>query len=398
MPGDGAGRTDATPRRLACSECGATADDRWRCECGAPLNFAEPPIPERPAPDLGEGGWPGARDGLWAFAGFLAVGDDPADRVTLGEGTTPLVDGDGWGAEFKLEYVFPTGSFKDRGATATLTRARELGVERVVEDSSGNAGAAIATYAARAGVDAAVYVPADAKESKLRAIRRAGAEPIRVEGSRTDVTDACVAALGEGGGESDTAGGREGRGPDGPAWYASHAWNPAFFEGTATVAYEIAAQRGWEAPDAVVTPLGHGTLFLGAYRGFRRLERAGWIDAVPRLFGAQAAGIAPIVRELHGPAAADPDGRVNAAADGIQIEEPVRSAELLDAIAETDGDALAVTESSAERELDRLHRAGFYTEPTCAVAPAALQELRERGDLAADDDVVVALTGSGLKG
>jgi threonine synthase len=421
MPGDGdpagagregtdAGSATATPRRLACPECGATFADRWRCECGAPLNFADPPVPDGPPPDGPVAKTPvDAADGLWAFAAFLAVGDDPVDRVTLGEGMTPLVDADrppgsgddgvaepaeGWDAAFKLEYVSPTGSFKDRGATTTLTRARELGVDRVVEDSSGNAGAAIATYAARAGIDAAVYVPADVKASKLRAIRRAGAEPVRVEGSRADVTDACVAALGGGRGEV-KQGDRE---PAGPQWYASHAWNPAFFEGTATVAYEIAAQRGWEAPDAVVAPLGHGTLFLGAYRGFRRLERAGWTDAVPRLFGAQAAGIAPIVRELHGPGAADPEGRVNAAADGIQIAEPVRRREILDAIADTDGDALSVTEAAAERELDRLHRAGFYTEPTCAVAPAALRELRERGVLAPDDDVVVPLTGSGLKG
>jgi len=256
---------DAAPGRLACSECGRTVADRWRCECGAPLNFADPPIPDHPAPDAAAGESLDTGDGLWAFAAFLAVGDDPADRVTLGEGMTPLVDADGWDAEFKLEYVFPTGSFKDRGATTTLTRAQELGVDRVVEDSSGNAGAAIATYAARAGIDAAVYVPADVKESKLRAIRRAGAEPVRIEGSRSDVTDACVAALDgddEGGAADGTA----------AAWYASHAWNPAFFEGTATVAYEIARQRGWEAPDAVVTPLGHGTLFLGAYRGFRRLD------------------------------------------------------------------------------------------------------------------------------
>ncbi|WP_144799766.1 threonine synthase [Halorubrum depositum] len=407
--GEDGGESGAIPRRLACSDCGRTVADRWRCECGAPLNFADPPIPDGSPPDRVD-----ARDGLWAFAEFLAVGDDPADRVTLGEGMTPLVDADGpgaaavdrdergadaspWNAEFKLEYVFPTGSFKDRGATTTLTRARELGVGRVVEDSSGNAGAAIATYAARAGIDAAVYVPADVKESKLRAIRRAGAEPVRIEGSRADVTDACVAALGADGAEG-SGGGEEGGRSEAAAWYASHAWNPAFFEGTATVAYEIAAQRGWEAPDAVVTPLGHGTLFLGAYRGFRRLERAGWTDSVPRLFGAQAAGVAPIVRELHGPDAADPDGRVNDAADGIQIAEPVRRAEILDALAETDGDALAVTESAAERELDRLHRAGFYTEPTCAVAPAALRALRERGVLAPDDDVVVPLTGSGLKG
>jgi threonine synthase len=402
MPGDGDSDehdegASATPRRLACSECGLSVADRWRCECGAPLNFAAPPIPDRPAPNPVAGKSLDTRDGLWAFESLLAVGDDPSDRVTLGEGMTPLVDAGDWDAEFKLEYVFPTGSFKDRGATTTLTRARELGVDRVVEDSSGNAGAAIATYAARARIDAAVYVPADVKASKLRAIRRAGAEPVRIEGSRSDVTDACVAALSTG-----SAGGASGEtdadDDSVAAWYASHAWNPAFFEGTATVAYEIAFQRGWEVPDAVIAPLGHGTLFLGAHRGFRRLERAGWIDSIPRLFGAQAAGVAPIVRELHGSAAADPDGRVNAAADGIQIAEPVRKAEILDAIADTDGDALAITEATVERELDRLHRAGFYTEPTCAVAPAALRALRERGDIAPDDDVVVPLTGSGLKG
>jgi len=380
-------------RELRCPECGETYRDRWRCRCGAPLNFADPPVPEGPPPDPDSFD---ARAGLWAFDDLIAVGDDPSDRVTLGEGLTPLVDADEgrepvaaagtavspWNASFKLEYVSPTGSFKDRGATATLTRARELGVERVVEDSSGNAGAAIATYAARAGMAAEIYVPADAKESKLRAIRRAGADPARVEGSRQAVTDACVAALDDG--ES--------------AWYASHAWNPAFFEGTATIAYEIALRRGWDAPDAVVTPLGHGTLFLGAYRGFRRLKRAGWIDAAPRLYGAQAAGVAPVVEALHGPEAAAPDRAVNDAADGIQIAEPVRDREIREAIDATGGDALAVTEAAATRELDRLHAAGFYTEPTCAVAPAALRTLRDRGEIAPDEDVVVPLTGSGLKG
>ncbi|WP_096393936.1 pyridoxal-phosphate dependent enzyme [Halorubrum trapanicum] len=407
---DESDRGARAPRRLRCAECGETYRDRWRCRCGAPLDFAAPPTPEGAAPDSGSFD---VRDGLWAFDDFLAVGDDPRARVTLGEGMTPLVDADAgtsdgaardddappWNASFKLEYVFPTGSFKDRGATATLTRARELGVERVVEDSSGNAGAAIATYAARAGIAAEIYVPADVKESKLTAIRRAGAEPVRIEGSRQDVTDACVAALAEGdSGASGSGAGEDGDQSPTDAWYASHAWNPAFFEGTATVAYEIAYQRGWDAPDAVVTPLGHGTLFLGAYRGFRRLERAGWIDSVPRLYGAQAAGVAPVVRALHGPDAADPDGAVNEAADGIQIAEPVRDREIRAAIDATGGDALAVTEATATRELDRLHAAGFYTEPTCAVAPAALRTLRDRGEIGPDEDAVVPLTGSGLKG
>ena len=369
---------DSTPRRaLVCSACGATYDDpgldRWRCDCGGPLDFADRPLPDGPAPDSAA---LGTRRGLWAFDSFLPVGGDPADRVTLGEGATPLVDAPDWGAAFKLEYVFPTGSFKDRGATTTLSRAVELGVDTVVEDSSGNAGAAVAAYAARAGLDARIYVPADAKASKLRAIERAGATPVRIEGSRGDVTDACVAAVERGEG-----------------WYASHAWNPAFFAGTATVAHEIAAARDWEAPDAVVTPLGHGTLFIGAYRGFRALRRAGWIDSTPRLLGAQAAGHAPIAAERHGER-----GERNDAADGIRIREPARRDQLLDAIEATDGDAIALGADAVERELDALHRAGFYVESTSAVAPAALRAYRDRGVLSRDDDVVVPLTGSGLKG
>jgi threonine synthase len=316
--------------------------------------------------------------------------------VTLGEGATPLVDAPEWDAAFKLEYVFPTGSFKDRGATTTLTRARELGVDRVVEDSSGNAGAAIATYAARAGIDAEVYVPADVKPAKLRAIRRAGATPVRIEGDRRAVTEACIDAVE---GAPDVAAGASDATDDlaSGAWYASHAWNPAFFEGTATIAYEIAHQRDWSAPDAVVIPVGHGTLLLGAHWGFERLERAGWIDECPRLYAAQAAGIAPLVRALHGPEEATPASDHNAAADGIQIAEPVRLSALRTAVTETGGDAIAVTEAAGDAALDRLHAAGFYTEPTCAVAPAALEMLRDRGAIASDEDVVVPLTGSGLK-
>ena len=352
---------------LRCPDCDREYADRWRCECGAPLRFADRPLPGTDTPDVDP------RRGLWAFESFL-----PVERhVTLGEGYTPLVDAPVWDAAFKLEYVFPTGSFKDRGATTVLSRAVAVGAERIVEDSSGNAGAAIATYAARAGIPAEVYVPADAKESKLEAIRRAGADLVRVEGSRRDVTDACVDAVESGAG-----------------WYASHAWNPAFFAGTATMAHEISHQRGWTVPDAVVLPLGHGTMFLGAYRGFRALRDAGWTDRIPRLLGAQAAGRAPVVAALHGEDAAAGD---NSVADGIRIQEPVQKEHILAAIDATDGDAIALSSSAVTTELERLHRAGFYTEPTCAVATAALREYRERDVLDDDADVVVPLSGNGLK-
>ena len=352
---------------LHCPDCGREYADRWRCECGAPLRFADRPLPPTDTPDVDP------REGLWAFEPFL-----PVERhVTLGEGYTPLVDAADWDAAFKLDYVFPTGSFKDRGAATTRSRAVEVGAERVVEDSSGNAGAAIATYAARAGIPAEIYVPADAEKSKLGAIRRMGADLVRVEGTRQDVTDACIDAVESGAG-----------------WYASHAWNPAFFAGTATMAYEIAHQRGWSVPDAVVLPLGHGTMFLGAYRGFRALRDVGWTDRIPRLLGAQAAGHAPVAAALHGEEAAAGN---NTVADGIQIREPVQREHILAAIEATDGDAIALSSSAVTAELERLHRAGFYTEPTCAVATAALREYRERDMLDDDADIVVPLSGSGLK-
>ncbi|MFB6113448.1 MAG: pyridoxal-phosphate dependent enzyme [Halodesulfurarchaeum sp.] len=356
---------------MVCSVCGnryeAGADEPWRCSCGAPLEIAVTPRPDGPPKATID------RDrGLWAFDAFLPV----EQSVTLGEGFTPLVDAPGWDATFKLEYVFPSGSFKDRGGTTTLSRAANLGVSRVIEDSSGNAGAAIAQYAARAGIDADIYVPADAKPSKLAAIERTGGTPVEVPGSRADVTEACIDEV-----------------EAGEAWYASHAWNPAFFAGTMTFAMEVAAQRDWTVPDSVVLPLGHGTLFLGAYRGFLALREAGWIDGIPRLLGVQAAGVAPIAADRHG---REPD-ETNDLADGIQIEEPVRFDQITAAIDATDGDAIAVGEAVTERSLSRLHRSGFDVEPTSAAAVAGLSVYRERGVLETGEDVVVPLTGSGLK-
>jgi len=123
---------------LRCPGCGKTYEDRWRCCCGEPLRFEERPLPSVTDPTETE---LDPREGLWTFSEFLPV----ERRVSLGEGYSPLVDAPAWDAAFKLEYVFPTGSFKDRGATTILSRALEVGADRVIDDSSGNAGAAIAT-------------------------------------------------------------------------------------------------------------------------------------------------------------------------------------------------------------------------------------------------------------
>lgn len=361
---------------LSCPACGREfeggPDEPWRCSCGSYLEFTKGSSPDAGPPAFSE---LDSRLGLWAFDGFVPV----PKRVSLGEGFTPLVDAPGWDAAVKLEYCSPTGSFKDRGAATTLSRAVELGVDRVVEDSSGNAGLAIATYAAHAGIDAEVYVPTDVAPGKRRAIEETGAQVIDVAGSREDVARECVERV-----------------ERGDAWYASHVWNPAFIAGTATFALELCAQRDWTAPDAVVLPVGHGTLYVGAFRGFLALDRADWIDRVPRLLGAQAAGYAPIVGALRGDdagATASEDGDANALADGIRIREPVRRADVLHAAETSGGEFVAVDEADTLAALDRLRRGGFGIEPTSAVAPAALLQFRERGVVGPDDDVVVALTG-----
>ncbi len=346
-----------------CESCGREypRDRPWRCDCGHALDYVDQPVPD---------GGPREFDrdaGIWAFEAFLPMDE----AVTLGEGWTPLVDAPAWDATFKLEFLHPTGSFKDRGAAAVVAEARAVGADRILEDSSGNAGLAVASYAARAGIDAEIYVPADAKAEKRRRIERTGADVVAVEGDRQAVTDACLDAV-----------------EAGEGWYASHAWNPAFFAGTATVAYELAAQRDWSVPDAFVTPLGHGTLFLGAYRGFRALKAAGWIAELPRLLGAQAVGASPIADGRHGQRAGE-----NALADGIQIRDPARADQIRAAIDDTGGDAVAVDEAATRQAHRRLSASGFHVEPTCATAVAALETFRERGVLGPDEDVVLALTG-----
>lgn len=343
-------------------------EEPWQCPEGHPLEYPDQSAPPGDPPTLTAAD---RRRGVWSFERMLPTGPKP----TLGEGWTPLIDDESAGVSYKLEYVSPTRSFKDRGAAVTIARAIGLDVDRVLEDSSGNAGAAIATYAARAGIPARIYVPASSSPKKQARIERTGAEVVVVDGPRAVATKACQSAV-----------------EAGEGWYASHAYQPAFYAGTATFAYELAAQLGWSAPENVVLPVGHGTLFLGAARGFERLASAGWIESVPRLLAVQARGMAPLVEAVHDAASADGS---NTLADGVQIEAPARFDELRSAVDRFDGDAVAVGEARTERTLDRLQRSGFPVEPTAALAPAGLELYRERGIVDAGEDVVVPLTGAG---
>jgi threonine synthase len=356
---------------LRCGWCGVSASGPtdWRCgECGSPLELELPPAD--PATFVDD-----ASEGVWRYRGWLPH----VDPVTLGEPRTALVDLDGSIAA-KLEGGLPTGSFKDRGTTVTVSWLRAQGVREIVVDSSGNAGASFAAYAARAGLRLRLFVPADASPAKLLQARAHGATVVTVPGPRSAAGDAARRALDD-------------AGPD--VAYASHLWQPAFLAGTATFAYEVYEQLGGMAPKAVVAPLGGGTLLLGVHLGFARLRDAGLLERVPRLIGVQSDACAPLARAFRaGDAdaiAVTPSATI---AEGIRIDRPPRSRQILAAIRETGGDIVQVTDDEIRASIRTLLAQGIFVEPTSAAAHAGLARAGI-GD--PSGTVVLALTGHGLK-
>lgn len=311
----------------------------------------------------------------------------PIAAWSLGEGDTPTVELPAMATRLglaklhgKLEFMSPSGSFKDRGVAVMMAVAKEHGVTGVVEDSSGNAGASVSAYAARHGVPAHIFVPASAPEAKLRQIRAYGAQVYAIEGSRDDTTRAAVAFYRQRG-----------------LVYASHAWSPYFVDGAKTFAYEVAAQLDGRAPDHVVFPVGNGGLLLGAWRGFRELRKAGHISRVPRLHAVQSSGVMPLVAAYRGEDWSLASAR-STLAGGIAVAAPVRGHQVLAALGDTGGVAVAVADPDIARMQQLLaEREGVFAEPTSAAAFAGLEALIGQGVIAEDDVTLVPVTGFGLK-
>ncbi len=350
-----------------CNSCGSIADAlAWRCRsCEGSLDLVDLPPFEAAAIDKSD-------FSLWRYAAMLPV----ERRFSLGEGMTPLAPAriDGIRFQAKLEYLNPSGSFKDRGTAVMLNHLAANGAADVIDNSSGNAGASLAAYAGAAGLAATVYVPAaTAVASKKRLIRAFGGAIVESHDTLADVYAGSASAT-----------------------YASHAWNPYFVLGQQTAAWETWEQLGRRAPDAIVTPVGHGGLFLGFYRGFRALRNAGLIDKLPRMIAVQSAGVDPIVRawqaQAQQPARVPPARSV---ADGILVDQPVRGEQILRAIYDTDGFALRVDNEAILRAQRAMHAAGFMIETTSAVTTAALPQIRER--IGESAELALAFTGSGLK-
>lgn len=345
---------------------------RWRSDAGHPLGLA-------PGPGLARDEIETSRRSIWRYAKAMLVPCE--DAVTLGEGWTPLVWRHWRGLEigFKLDYLMPSGSFKDRGMTVLVSYLKRHGVADVLEDSSGNAGASLATYAAAAGLRARILVPEHASYAKIAQMAAMGADVIKVSGTRQDVADEAIRQ----------AAGR---------FYASHNLQPLFIEGTKTLAYELWEQLGFHAPDSVIAPVGYGSNISGCERGFDELLRNGGIARLPRLYGVQSERIAPVARAFvagaEEPLPVDPGTTI---AEGIASQRPHRGREVLAAVRRSRGAMLAVSEDAIVAALRSLAGLGLYVEPTSAVAVAGLDRLIDAGAIGPGERTVVVLTGSGLK-
>lgn len=370
----------------------------WSCPtCRGPLDLDFSPVPA-PLDALA-----GRVNSLWRYAECLPL---PAPAISLGEGRTPLVPLAG-PVSAKLDFLMPTLSFKDRGAVLLAALAQRLGPDRVIADSSGNAGTAVAAYCARAGLDCTVYVPAGTSPKKLEQVRAHGARLEVVEGGRESTALAARAAADEPG-----------------TFYASHVHNPYFLHGTKTYVHELWEDLGGRLPDALVLPVGNGTLLLGAALAVQELYAAGLLAGRPALYAVQSAAVAPLAAAWRagaedlvgagGLAGSDDLARsddlagsddltgsddlvgetpvASTHAEGIAIPRPLRARQILRAVRESGGAFLTVTEDRLVAAQRDLAARGLYIESTGVACWAAVRDgaLGER-------TTVVPLCGAGVK-
>jgi threonine synthase len=342
-----------------------------RClTCGGLFDYTNPPSldPEQVQAD---------QPGIWRYRHALGL-PSTAPIVHLGEGNTPLIWSQAFGRDvaWKLEFTNPTGSFKDRGYAVLTSFLLSQGIHAAVEDSSGNAGAAFAAYAAQTGMHAKIFIPDSTSGPKRCQIEAYGAEVVRVMGPRSNATASVREAVEQEG-----------------IVYASHAYMPFNLMGYATAAYELVEQMA-EPPGTVLLPVGQGGLLLGLWRGFNALVMAGLIQKAPGLVGVQVRACAPLwALSRYGATGLDWTTEGETLAEGVRVSLPVRGDAVLHAVEASGGHFVAVDEDDILPGRDQLARQGFYVEPTSAIVWNALAQLPQR----LPQPLVVMLTGSGLK-
>ncbi|MDP1726891.1 MAG: threonine synthase [Bacteroidota bacterium] len=316
---------------------------------------------------------------LWRYREAIPI-EKNAELITFNEGFTPLLS-IGLGANLtilvKQEQLFSTGSYKDRGATVLTSHMKQLGISHLVQDSSGNAGAAIAAYAAKANIKCDIFLPEETSQAKLIQMAAYGANIVKIPGTRQDAALAAFEAAKN-------------------TYYASHSFNPFFIQGTKTFAYEVCEQLHWKSPDSVVLPAGNGTLVLGCFLGFNELAQAGIISKIPKIIAVQAKNCNPLAQAFHnGLKEVQKIEAQPTLAEGIAITHPIKGPQIIEAVLKTKGTFISVSEAEISSAWLQMAQKGFFIEPTSAAAIAGVTEYVK--GLEKEEKIVTLFSGHGLK-
>lgn len=375
---------------LECSACARTHSPRQLinlCPCGNPLLVRyDLAAVGASLPQRFQGSQPQT---MWRYRELLPPGNSQA-RISLGEGGTPLVDAAGLASGLGLSRLWikdesanPTGSFKARGLSAAVTMAKVLGAEELAIPSAGNAGGALAAYAARAGLQAHVFMPRDVPPANRIECEVLGARVHLVDGLITDCGRR-VAQEAEANGWFDVATLKE----------------PYRIEGKKTLGLELAEQLRWRLPDVIIYPTGGGTGLVGMWKAFDEMRQLGWIDSRrPRMVSVQAAGCAPVVEAFEqGKPRCEPWSSAATLAAGLRVPRAIGDFLILEILRQSGGAAVAVTDQEMLAEARAMGRSeGLFACPEGGAALAALKKLIRSGFVRPSDEVVLFNTGSGLK-
>ncbi len=357
-----------------CGKCGrreSTSTRKPACECGGLWKLDwQPPKFEDSLIDKSE--W-----SMFRYRKFMALEDDSWKDISLGEGMTPIVrlDND---VLLKMDYFMPTLSFKDRGAAVLMSHCKAIGVDSVVQDSSGNAGNSVAAYGAKAGIKCEIFVPEGTSPKKINMIRAHGAICTVVPGSRDHCADVCRSKV-----ENDGI------------FYANHVYNPFFYEGTKTYLYEVYEQLG-RLPENIVIPVGNGTLYLGVMHALDEFVESGVIDHVPQIIALQTETCDPLLRAAE--QGLDEYAEVDVTptiAEGIAIGKPMRSSEILEYARKYGVRFIHAREDKILEARAKLAAKGIYCEHTTAANyEAYLNYCEKYGET---PDCLITMCGAGLK-